>query len=111
MKSNLYQMGNTQILALQDAVTQAENAELRDLLGRAMAAGTACVAVDLSEAPFVDSATLELLLATAKDCTARGGRLKLVAPSANCQEILRLTDLRSRFEVLDSVEQATRRVL
>jgi anti-anti-sigma factor len=66
----------------------------------------------LSEVPFVDSAVLELLLLTsAKDCAAHGGRLKLVAPSTNCQEILRLTDLRNRFEIVDSIEEATRRGL
>ena len=111
MKSNLYQVGNTQILALQDAVTQAECAELKDLIGRSTAAGMGRVAVDLSEVSFVDSATLEVLLTAAKDCATRGGRLKLVAVSANCQEILRLTDLCGRFEILDSVEEATRKVM
>ena len=111
MKSNLYQVGSTQILAIQEAVTQAECAELNDLIGRATAAGMGRVAIDLSEVPFVDSATLELLLTAAKNCATRGGRLKLVALSANCQEILRLTDLRGRFEVLDSVEEATRRTM
>jgi anti-anti-sigma factor len=111
VKSNIYQAGSTQVLAIQEALTQAECAELKDLIGRASATGTGRVSIDLSEVPFVDSATLELLLTAAKDCAARGGRLKLVAPSANCQEILRLTDLRSRFEIVDSVEEATRRVL
>jgi anti-sigma B factor antagonist len=109
VKSNLYQIGSTQVLALQDAVTQAECAELKDLLGQAMAAGAGRVAIDLSEVPFLDSATLELLLATGKECMGHGGRLKLAALSQNCQEILRLTDLRGRFEVLDSVEEATRK--
>ena len=109
MKSNLYQMGNAHVLALQDAVTQAECAELNDLIGRATAAGGERLAIDLSEVPFLDSAVLELLLSTAKEYAGRGGRLKLVALSANCQEILRLTDLRGRFELVDSVEEATRK--
>lgn len=109
MKSNLYQMGSTQVLAVQEAVTQAECAEMKDLIGRAAAAGSGRVAIDLSEVPFVDSAVLELLLAASKDCTGRGGRLKLVALSPNCQEILRLTDLKSRFDIVESVEEATRK--
>lgn len=109
MKSNLYQVGSTQVLAVADALTQAECAELKDLIGRAAAGGGGRVAVDLSEVPFVDSAVLELLLEASRDCAARGGRLKLVSPSANCVEILRLTDLRSRFEIQGSVEEATRR--
>lgn len=111
MKANLYQAGNAQVLAVQEAVTQAECAELKDLIGRAAAAGNGRVVIDLSEVPFVDSAILELLVASNKDCAARGGRLKLVALSPNCQEILRLTDLKSRFDVADSVEEATRKGL
>ncbi|MBI4581247.1 MAG: STAS domain-containing protein [Planctomycetes bacterium] len=111
MKSNLYQISNTHVLALQDAITQVECEELRDLVMRATHGGAGRAAIDLSEVPFLDSAALETLLQLAKDCAARGGRLKLAALSPNCQEILRLTDLRSRFEVHASVEEATRRVL
>lgn len=111
MKCNEYQSGGMQVLAVREAITQTECEELKDLISRASATGTGRVSIDLSEVPFVDSATLELLLTAAKDCAARGGRLKLVAPSPNCQEILRLTDLRNRFDIVDSIEEATRRVL
>lgn len=109
MKSNLYQVGSTHVLAIQEAITQAECAEMKDLLSRAATAGGGKVAVDLSEVPFIDSAVLELLLATNKECVSRGGRLKLVALSPNCQEILRLTDLKTRFEIAASVEEASRK--
>jgi anti-anti-sigma factor len=91
------------VLAIQEAVTQAECAEIRDLLTRA-AGGTGRVAVDLAEVPFMDSAVLELFLQMNKECSSRGGRLKLMNPSPNCQEILRLTDLSSRFEVQNAPE-------
>ncbi len=110
MKSNLYQLGNTHILAVADAITQAECAEVKDLVLRAAAEGAGRVAIDLSEVPFMDSAVLELLLGLSKECASRGGRLKLIAPSPNCQEILRLTDLKTRFEIMGSVEEATRKV-
>jgi anti-sigma B factor antagonist len=110
VKSNLYQVGSTHVLAVTEAMTQAECAELKDLVARATASGGGKVAIDLSEVPFMDSAVLELLLQLSKDCASRGGRLKLVSPSPNCQEILRLTDLRSRFDVQSSVEEATRKV-
>jgi anti-sigma B factor antagonist len=109
MRSNLYQVGNTNVLSITDAITHAECAELKDLIMRAAASGAGRVAIDLSAVPFMDSAVLELLLEASKDCATRGGRLKLVAPSPNCQEILRLTDLRSRFDIQGSVEEATRR--
>ncbi|HOA72624.1 MAG TPA: STAS domain-containing protein [Phycisphaerae bacterium] len=109
MKANLYQVGSTHVLAVAEAMTHAECAELKDLVTRAMASGSGKIALDLSEVPFMDSAVLELLLQLSKDCAARGGRLKLVSPSPNCQEILRLTDLRSRFDVQSSVEEATRK--
>lgn len=111
MKTSLYQVSNTQVLALQDAVTQAERTELEDILSQASAGPAPRLAVDLSEVPFIDSAMLELLLQTSRELASRGGRLKLVALSPNCAEILRITDLRSRFEVHGSVEEATRRTL
>lgn len=110
MKSNLYQVGGTQVLSVQDAVTQAECAEVKDLLSQAVAGGGGRVALDLSEVPFLDSAALEMLLQTNKECVSKGGRLKLVSPSPNCQEILRLTDLKTRFEIAGSVEEASRKV-
>lgn len=109
MKSNLYPMGSTHILAIQEAITQAECDELKDLVMRAVASGSGKVGIDLAEVPFMDSAVLELLLAMSKECASRGGRLKLIAPSPNCQEILRLTDLNSRFEIQNSLEEATRK--
>lgn len=111
MKANLYQVSNTQVLALQEAVTQAECAELRNIVTEGTGIGTPRLAVDLSEVPFIDSAGLELLLQLSREFAGRGGRLKLVALSSNCEEILRLTDLRSRFDTCASVEEATRRTL
>jgi anti-anti-sigma factor len=111
MKSNLYQVSNTQVLAFQEALTHAECDEMKDLVVRAAGTGAPKLAVDLSEVPFIDSAALELLVQLSKDFAGRGGRLKLVALSNNCEEILRLTDLRSRFEVCTSVEEATRRTM
>jgi len=111
MKANLYQISNTQVVSVQEAITAAECPALKELLLQAATEGAGRVTLDLSEVPFLDSAALELLLQWSKECAARGGRLKLASPSPNCEEILRLTDLRSRFEVHASVEEATRRVL
>lgn len=109
MKAHGYQLGNQSIVAVQDALTHAECAEFRDLVLQAAGTTNGKVVLDFSEMPFVDSAGLELLIELSKECAIRGGRMKLAAPSPNCQEILRLTDLRSRFEVINSVEEATRR--
>ena len=85
MKANLCQVGNTQVLAVQDAVSHAECEELREVVLRATNGGVGRVAVDLSEVPFLDGAALEMLLLLSKECLSRGGRLKLACLSPNCE--------------------------
>ena len=85
MKSSLYQVSNTHVLAIQEAITQAECAELKDLILQAgtVSGAAARLALDLSEVPFMDSATLELLLQMTKEFGSKGGRLSMVALSPN----------------------------
>jgi anti-anti-sigma factor len=56
--------------------------------------------------PLFDSAGLELLLDMHDECRARGGVLKLAAPSSLCHDILTATGMTRRLEVLDDLHQA-----
>jgi anti-sigma B factor antagonist len=108
MKLSSYKSGPATVVCPREAVTQAECEQVRLLVAEAALGGSKTIIIDLSEVPFVDSVGLEMLLELDRGCRDQGGRLKLVALSDNCSEILRLTELAPRFEILPSVEQAVR---
>ena len=108
MKLSSYKSGSASVICPREAITQAECDQIRLMVAEASVSGTSTIILDLSEVPFVDSVGLEMMLDLDRGCRDRGGRLKLVGLSDNCTDILRLTDLTSRFEILPTVEQALR---
>jgi len=56
--------------------------------------------VDLSETTFVDSSGLGALISLHKTLRARGGQLRLINPSATCQQLLELTRLHRIIEIV-----------
>ena len=111
MKLNSYKSGSASVICPREAITQAECDQLRMMAAEASVSGTSIIILDLSEVPFIDSVGLEMMLDLERACRDQGGHLKLVGLSDNCTDILRLTDLSPRFEVLPTVEQALRGVV
>ena len=107
MKTASMQLSGVPVLTIREAVTAAECDEFRGAFREALGTGRTII-LDLAEVPFLDSAALEMLLDLFGEQAERGGRVKLAALSPNCQEILRITDLRGRLDVYDSVEDAAR---
>ncbi|HEX4125707.1 MAG TPA: STAS domain-containing protein [Tepidisphaeraceae bacterium] len=64
--------------------------------------------MDLTGVDFVDSAGLEMLLASRHRCEERSGQLKLVGLTDNCRQILRLTRLEHKFESHTDLNAALR---
>jgi anti-sigma B factor antagonist len=108
MKVSSYKAGPSTVICPREAITQAECDQLKLMIAEATLGGATAVVLDLSEVPFIDSRGLEMLLDLERGCREQGGRLKLAGLSDNCAEILRLTDLYPRFEVMTSVEQGAR---
>jgi len=111
MKVNTYRAGPSTVVCPREAITQTECDQLKVMVVEATLGGAPAVVLDLSEVPFIDSRGLEMLLELEKGCREQSGRLKLAALSENCTEILRLTDLLPRFEVLASADQAAKGVV
>jgi anti-sigma B factor antagonist len=65
--------------------------ELRARLTRAIGAGATAVVVDLSEATFVDSMALGVLLGSTKELRSTGGRLHLVVSRPDVRRIFEIT--------------------
>lgn len=111
MKVNRYELAGVPVVCPHEALTQADCAQIRAVLEEAFAGGPAAVVLDLAEVPFIDSAGLEMLCEVSGEQRARGGHLKLASCGEICEEALRITDLRGRFEVFGSLEEAAASVV
>jgi len=81
---------------------------LADRLAAARHLGADELVVDLGQAETIDSTVLELLLRTAKDLRANGGRLAVVCARPSLRRLLGLTLLHRAFGVHPTVDAAFR---
>jgi len=81
---------------------------LADRLTAARHLGADDLVVDLGDAETVDSTVLELLLRTARDLGATGGRLAVVSARPSLRRLLGLTLLHRAFGVHSTVDAAFR---
>ena len=88
-------------LAGEDAATARRIIE--DVLSQAKVTG---VVIDFGKVEFIDSAGLESLLWTSRQCEGAGKRLKLVSLDEHCRKILEVTRLSSHFECYSDVAAA-----
>ncbi len=80
--------------------------ELRDAIGAAIDEGRHRLVVDLSDATFVDSMTLGVLLSALKRLTALGGRLVVVCPDRHLRRVFEITSLDRVLSLTGSREEA-----
>jgi anti-sigma B factor antagonist len=80
--------------------------DLRDRIAAAIGDGASEVVLDLSEATFVDSMTLGVLLGAMKRLRARGGQLRLVVPQAEIRRIFEITLLDRVFPLYGTRQEA-----
>lgn len=73
--------------------------DLRARLARALTACPAELLIDLEEVTFMDTAALGVLVTGLKKAVTGGAVLRLVAPSAPVQRLLRLTQTESVFPI------------
>jgi len=73
---------------------------VRDQIASTLQPAHSNLEVDLSETTFVDSSGLGALISLHKTLRARGGQLRLINPSATCQQLLELTRLHRIIEIV-----------
>ncbi|HVV73118.1 MAG TPA: STAS domain-containing protein [Verrucomicrobiae bacterium] len=73
--------------------------EFRDWVRESMVDGQKDIEVDLSQTTFLDSCGLGALVALHKTATSRGGRLRLLSPQPQVQQLLNLTRMNQVFEI------------
>ncbi len=79
---------------------------LRDALTEAIDDGASGLVVDLSDATFVDSMTLGVLLGAVKRLRPNGGRLAIVCRSPHIRRIFEITLLDRVFALHETLESA-----
>lgn len=78
----------------------------RDVLNSCLSNRQPKIVFDLQHVPLVDSAGLEVLTATGRECQSRGGHLQLAEPNSLNRDILRVTGLIGQLNVFDTVLSA-----
>jgi anti-sigma B factor antagonist len=80
--------------------------ELKEALAAAIAGGAKDVVVDLSEATFVDSTTLGLLIGTVRRVDPLGGTVAVAVGDPSVARIFEITRLDQVFAMFDSMDAA-----
>jgi anti-sigma B factor antagonist len=80
--------------------------ELKDRVNGAIEAGHKKLVLDLSEATFIDSTTLGILVSGMKRLRPRGGMLAVLCPDPTMARIFDITGLNRMFSVHDTLEGA-----
>jgi anti-sigma B factor antagonist len=94
------------VIKLQGEVDLYAAPELKDHVNRAIESGKNKLVLDLSEATFIDSTTLGILVSGMKRLRPRGGMLAVLCPDPTMARIFDITGLNRMFSVHDNLESA-----
>jgi anti-sigma B factor antagonist len=94
------------VIKLQGEVDLYAAPELKDRVNGAIEAGHKKLVLDLSEATFIDSTTLGILVSGMKRLRPRGGMLAVLCPDPTMARIFDITGLNRMFSVHDTLEGA-----
>jgi len=84
--------------------------ELREAIGAAIDDGQRRLAIDLTEATFVDSMTLGVLLGALRRLTAVDGRLAIICPDPHLRRVFEITSLDRVLDLVDTRDEAVARL-
>ena len=97
---------STEVLTLHGEADMRVASELKDRLREVVDDGPSAIVVDLTDATFVDSTALGIMLWALKRQRASGGRFRVVAPRTEVRRIFEMTLLDRVFELDLSREEA-----
>jgi anti-anti-sigma factor len=103
---NTERAGNVVVLAVQGAADLATVPDFATHLWRAVDAGEACILVDLSDAQFIDSRMVELLLRAAERVRRQDGQLAICCAGEAIRQVLDLCGVTRLLPVRASREEA-----
>jgi anti-sigma B factor antagonist len=97
---------DTHVIAVAGEVDLFTAPEFKERVMAPIAADVARVVVDLSDASFIDSSSLGVLIGAHRRLRARGGRLMVACDHAAFLKTFRVTGLDSVFTIAPTVEEA-----
>ena len=100
--------GGTFVVALSGEIDLYTAPELKAELLRLVAEEPRRIVVDMTDATFVDSTTLGVLLGAVKRLRLQGGELEIVCSDLNIRRILSITLLDRAFTIYESLDEALR---
>ena len=95
------------VIRLRSELTHNEAGRLRDLVLERWAERAPHFVLEMSELRFIDSEGLAALLWIRERIAGWGGQLRLLRPSGEVRQILRITRLQDRFPVFEEMQDAT----
>lgn len=98
--------GQTVAIRLAGDVDLYVAADLREAVGQQIDSGRSRLIIDLTEATFIDSTTLGILVGAMRRLRTRGGRLAVVCPNPVIARVFEITGLNRMFGVFETREQA-----
>ncbi|MEK6227730.1 MAG: STAS domain-containing protein [Actinomycetota bacterium] len=96
----------THVISLGGEIDLYTAPEFKERMVELIEAGKRNIVVDLSEATFIDSTTLGVLVGGVKRLRPSGGGLALVCTDQNISKIFEITGLDRVFSIQDSRENA-----
>ena len=84
--------------------------ELRDAIAHAIDDGEQRIVVDLTEATFIDSMTLGVLLGARRRAVEQDGALAIVCPDPHLRRVFEITSLDRVFAITTSRDEAFARL-
>ena len=91
--------GDTQVVAAGGELDMGAAPPLRETIERVIEDGVRRVVVDLSEATFIDSTTIGVLMGAKRRLQAAGGSLELVCTEANLLRIFEIVGLDRQLSI------------
>jgi anti-sigma B factor antagonist len=98
--------GDLMLIKLQGEVDLYAAPDLKDHVNNAIEGGKTLLILDLSDATFIDSTTLGILVSGMKRLRPRGGRLAVLCPDPTMAKIFDITGLNRMFSVHETREDA-----
>ena len=102
-----HEVGDVTVLELDGRLILEEGElALRDAVDQLVAKGRVNIVLDFAQVTRIDSAGIGMLVAKYLSAINRGGRVKLLHLSSRADEMLRMTKLRTIFEIFESEAHA-----
>lgn len=107
MEISVLKHGDVQVIKLRGDLKIGPPVDaFRQAIDEILAAGDACIVVDLQEVPMIDSSGIGVLVRSLTSAKSHSGDLRLVNPSRLAVQTLKIVGLLKLFQVFNDQQEA-----